>query len=183
MVLQKLIHLLLATVWRDANSADIIWLILLWKWGRPNHCLLYHENGFFVSALHGVGVNDTWFHQDAAICYTSHATIDVLCQTFDDRLSSRRSFDLTLLNYFLWRAVKRETIKANISNAIAEIQPCIQHENGARKLFRSNKVIWGQPLEPYEWNNITFVTRTIVLHYRKINFLAKFQTVFNLFHF
>ena len=74
-------------------------------------------------------------------CHASHATSDLLSQTFDGRLISRnkdvnwlpRSCDLTQLNYFLWSwveekyyAYKPETnehLKNNIRNAIAEILP------------------------------------------------------------
>ncbi|GFU60785.1 piggyBac transposable element-derived protein 4 [Trichonephila clavipes] len=55
-----------------------------------------------------------WFQQDGATCYTARATIDLLKETFGDRLISRfrpvnwppRSCDLTLLDYFLWGYVK-----------------------------------------------------------------------------
>lgn len=94
-----------------------------------------------MPALHGIDVNDVWFQQDGATCHTSHATIDLLRQTFDDRLISRngdvnwpaRSCDLTPMDYFLWGAVKDkcyadkpetiENLKANIRDAIAEIRP------------------------------------------------------------
>ena len=51
------------------------------------------ENGlditFFVLAFHGIDVNDIWFQQNGANYHTSYATIDLLRQTFDDRLISR----------------------------------------------------------------------------------------------
>ncbi|GFV38640.1 putative DD41D transposase [Trichonephila clavipes] len=57
-----------------------------------------------------VGHNELWFQQDGAIYHTARATIDLLKDTFGDRLISRfgpvnwppRSCDLTPLDYFLW---------------------------------------------------------------------------------
>ncbi|GFU14906.1 uncharacterized protein TNCV_3386901 [Trichonephila clavipes] len=55
-----------------------------------------------------------WFQQDGATCHAARATIDLLKDTFGDRLISRfgpvnwppRSCDLTPLDYFLWGYVK-----------------------------------------------------------------------------
>ncbi|GFU59496.1 acetoacetyl-CoA synthetase [Trichonephila clavipes] len=60
------------------------------------------------------GHNELWFQQDDATCHTARATIDLLKDTFGDRLISRfgpvnwppRSCDLTPLDYFLWGYVK-----------------------------------------------------------------------------
>ncbi|GFU20104.1 uncharacterized protein TNCV_1192381 [Trichonephila clavipes] len=60
------------------------------------------------------GHNELWFQQDGATCHTARATIDLLKDTFGDRLISRfgpvnwppRSCDLTPLDYFLWGYVK-----------------------------------------------------------------------------
>ena len=41
---------------------------------------------FFVPARDGIDVNNVWFQQDGATCHTSHATIDILHETFDGRL-------------------------------------------------------------------------------------------------
>ncbi|GFT37784.1 transposable element Tc1 transposase [Trichonephila clavipes] len=54
-------------------------------------------------------VQKLWFQQDGATCHTARATIDLLKDTFGDRLISRfgpvnwppRSCDLTPLDYFL----------------------------------------------------------------------------------
>ncbi|GFU80284.1 uncharacterized protein TNCV_3520611 [Trichonephila clavipes] len=59
-------------------------------------------------------VLELWFQQDGATCHTARATIDLLKDTFGDRLISRfgpvnwppRSCDLTPLDYFLWGYVK-----------------------------------------------------------------------------
>ncbi|GFV37385.1 putative DD41D transposase [Trichonephila clavipes] len=59
-------------------------------------------------------VKELWFRQDGATCHTDRATIDLLKDTFGDRLISRfgpvnwppRSCDLTPLDYFLWGYVK-----------------------------------------------------------------------------
>ncbi|GFV37127.1 DUF4817 domain-containing protein [Trichonephila clavipes] len=82
-----------------------------------------------------------WFQQDGATCHTARATIDLLKDTFRDRLISRfgpvnwppRSCDLTPLNYFLWGYVKSlvyadkpqtlDHLEDNIRRVIADIRP------------------------------------------------------------
>ncbi|GFT27139.1 transposable element Tc3 transposase [Trichonephila clavipes] len=84
---------------------------------------------FFIPELNNHDVQELWFQQDGATCHTARATIDLLKDTFGDRLISRfgpvnfpprscdltrfgpvnwppRSCDLTLLDYFLWGYVK-----------------------------------------------------------------------------
>ncbi|GFV90928.1 uncharacterized protein TNCV_3616901 [Trichonephila clavipes] len=63
---------------------------------------------FFIPELNNHDVQKLWFQQDGATCHTAHATIDLLKDTFGDRLISRfgpvnwppRSCDLTPLDYF-----------------------------------------------------------------------------------
>ncbi|GFV90201.1 uncharacterized protein TNCV_4379171 [Trichonephila clavipes] len=65
---------------------------------------------FFILELNNQDVQELWFQQDGATCHTARATIDLLKDTFGDRLISRfgpvnwppRSCDLTPLDYFLW---------------------------------------------------------------------------------
>ncbi|GFV66093.1 transposable element Tc3 transposase [Trichonephila clavipes] len=69
---------------------------------------------FFIPELNNHDVQELWFQQDGATCHTARVTIDLLKDTFDDRLISRfgpvnwppRSCDLTPLDYFLWGYVK-----------------------------------------------------------------------------
>ncbi|GFV34330.1 uncharacterized protein TNCV_4023451 [Trichonephila clavipes] len=69
---------------------------------------------FFIPELNNHDVQELWFQQDGATCHTARATIDLLKDTFSDRLISRfgpvnwppRSCDLTPLDYFLWSYVK-----------------------------------------------------------------------------
>ncbi|GFU68147.1 uncharacterized protein TNCV_248111 [Trichonephila clavipes] len=79
--------------------------------------------------------------QDGATCHTARATIDLLKDTFGDRLISRfgpvnwppRSCALTLLDYFLWDYVKSlvyadkpqtlNHLEDNIRRVIADIRP------------------------------------------------------------
>ncbi|GFW04831.1 transposable element Tc3 transposase [Trichonephila clavipes] len=69
---------------------------------------------FFIPELNNHDVQELWFQQDGATCHTARATIDLLKDTFGDRLISRfgpvnwppRSCDLTTLDYFLWGYVK-----------------------------------------------------------------------------
>ncbi|GFT04649.1 uncharacterized protein TNCV_334111 [Trichonephila clavipes] len=63
---------------------------------------------FFIPELNNHDVQELWFQQDGAACHTARATIDLLKDTFCDRLISRfvsvnwppRSCDLTPLDYF-----------------------------------------------------------------------------------
>ncbi|GFV30812.1 uncharacterized protein TNCV_1623381 [Trichonephila clavipes] len=102
-------------------SSDVVWV----RW--------------FVVAL--VDLPGAGFQQDGAICHTARATIDLLKDTFGDRLISRfgsvnwppRSCDLTPLDYFLWGyakslvyADKPQTLnhlEDNICRVTADIRP------------------------------------------------------------
>ncbi|GFU64972.1 ras association domain-containing protein 1 [Trichonephila clavipes] len=58
---------------------------------------------FFIPELNNHDVQELWYQQDGATCHTARATIDLLKDTFGDRLISRfgpvnwppRSCDLT----------------------------------------------------------------------------------------
>ncbi|GFU79926.1 hypothetical protein TNCV_578061 [Trichonephila clavipes] len=86
-------------------------------------------------------VNVQSIQQDGATCHTARATIDLLKDTFGDRLISRfgpvnwppRSCDLTPLDYFLWGYVKSlvyadkpqtlDHLEDNIRRVIADRRP------------------------------------------------------------
>ncbi|GFT91296.1 putative DD41D transposase [Trichonephila clavipes] len=63
---------------------------------------------FFIPELNNHDVQELWFQQDGATCHTARDTIDLLKDTFGDRLISHfepvnwppRSCDLTPLDYF-----------------------------------------------------------------------------------
>ncbi|GFY34035.1 DUF4817 domain-containing protein [Trichonephila clavipes] len=96
---------------------------------------------FFIPELNNHDVQELWFQQDGATCHTARATIDLLKDTFGDRLISRfgpvnwppRSRDLTPLDYFLWGYVKSlvyadkpqtlDHLEDNIRRVIADIRP------------------------------------------------------------
>ncbi|GFV71091.1 transposase [Trichonephila clavipes] len=96
---------------------------------------------FFIPELNNHDVQALWFQQDGATCHTARARIDLLKDTFGDRLISRfgpvnwppRSCDLTPLDYFLWGYVKSlvyadkpqtlEHLEDNIRRVIADIWP------------------------------------------------------------
>ncbi|GFY26426.1 transposable element Tc3 transposase [Trichonephila clavipes] len=96
---------------------------------------------FFIPELNNHDVQELWFQQDGATCHTARATIDLLKDTFGDRLISRfgpvnwppRSCDLTPLENFLWGYVKSlvyadkpqtlDHLKDNIRRVIADIRP------------------------------------------------------------
>ncbi|GFV75892.1 uncharacterized protein TNCV_1454891 [Trichonephila clavipes] len=96
---------------------------------------------FFIPELNNYDVPELWFQQDGETCHTARATIDLLKDTFGDRLITRfgpenwppRSCDLTPLDYFLWGYVKSlvyadkpqtfDHLKDNIRRVIADIRP------------------------------------------------------------
>ncbi|GFX55400.1 uncharacterized protein TNCV_2980081 [Trichonephila clavipes] len=96
---------------------------------------------FFIPELNNHDVQELWFQQDGATCHTARATIDLLKDTFGDRLISRfgpknwppRSCDLIPLDYFLWGYVKSlayadkpqtlDHLEDNIRRVIADIRP------------------------------------------------------------
>ncbi|GFT30749.1 transposable element Tc3 transposase [Trichonephila clavipes] len=96
---------------------------------------------FFIPELNNHDVQELWFQQNGATCNTARATIDLLKDTFGDRLISRfepvnwppRSCDLTPLDYFLWGYVKSlvyankpqtlDHLEDNIRRVIADIRP------------------------------------------------------------
>ncbi|GFV15887.1 uncharacterized protein TNCV_988701 [Trichonephila clavipes] len=96
---------------------------------------------FFIPELNNHDVQELWFQQDGATCHTARATIDLLKDTFGDRLISRfgpvnwppKSCDLTPLDYLLWGYVKSlvyadkpqtlDHLEDNIRRVIADIRP------------------------------------------------------------
>ncbi|GFV87311.1 putative LOC100569746 [Trichonephila clavipes] len=98
-------------------------------------------SNFFIPELNNHDVQELWFQQDDTTRHTARATIDLLKDTFGDRLISRfgpvnwppRSCDLTTLDYFLWGYVKSlvcadkpqtlDHLEDNICRVIADIRP------------------------------------------------------------
>ncbi|GFX41473.1 putative transposable element [Trichonephila clavipes] len=96
---------------------------------------------FFFPELNNHDFQELWFQQDGATSHTARATIDLLKDTFGDRLISRfgpvnwppRSCDLTPLDYFLWDYVKSliytdnpqtlDHLEDSICRVIADIRP------------------------------------------------------------
>ena len=74
-------------------------------------------------------MNDVWFQQVVATCYTSLVTIDLLHQIFDNRLNNRngagnspRSRDLTSLeNCYVGKQETFKQLWANIRDANAKL--------------------------------------------------------------
>ncbi|GFT63515.1 uncharacterized protein TNCV_869931 [Trichonephila clavipes] len=127
---------------------------------------------FFIPELNNHDVQDLWFQQDGATCHTAGATIDLLKDTFGDRLISRfgpvnrppRSCDLTPLDYFLWGYVKSlvyagkpqtlDHLEDNIRRVIADIRPQML-EKSHRKLDVQIGLHPSQPLQSYLKCNAT----------------------------
>ncbi|GFW79381.1 hypothetical protein TNCV_2477881 [Trichonephila clavipes] len=112
------------------------------------------------------GHNELWFQQDGATCHTARATIDLLKDTFGDRLISRfgpvnwppRSCDLTPLDYFLWGYVKSlvyadkpqtlDHLEDNIRRVIADIRPQMLEKSNRKLTSRLDyiRVSRGSPM-------------------------------------
>ena len=85
-------------------------------------------------------IGNIWSQQDGATCHTSETTLDVWHLVCENRIVSRRvdvvspprSWDLTVLDFYLWGAVKYkcytdklqaiDALKNNMHEAIGEIQ-------------------------------------------------------------
>ena len=90
---------------------------------------------------------------------------------------------MTLLNYYLWDAVKDkyyadkpETIAAlkdNIREAISEMQ--LHTTNNVLKMCR--RLLHGQPKQPFELNYFPLLTGILILSNKKRN-LRKYSVVF-----
>lgn len=96
---------------------------------------------FFVPEARRRHVARLWFQQDGATCHTAGVTIDLLMETFGERIISRngpvnwppRSCDLTPLDFFLWGYVKSlvyadkpttiQHLENNIVRVIGDIRP------------------------------------------------------------
>ncbi|GFU31634.1 putative LOC100569746 [Trichonephila clavipes] len=96
---------------------------------------------FFIPELNNHDVHELWSQKDGATCHTAYATIDLLKDTFGDRLISLfgpvnwppRSCDLTPLDYILWGYVKSllyadkpqtfDHLEDNIRRVIADLWP------------------------------------------------------------
>ncbi|GFT94376.1 histone-lysine N-methyltransferase SETMAR [Trichonephila clavipes] len=117
-----------------------------WLNGYVNkqNCRIWSEANpqvYVETLLHPEKLTELWFQQAGATCHTARATIDLLKDTFGDRLISRfghvnwppRSCDLTPLDYFLWGYVKSlvcadkpqtlDHLEDNIRRVIADIRP------------------------------------------------------------
>ena len=95
---------------------------------------------FLLPELQNINIEDMWFQQDGATCHTARETINLLKESFGERLISRygpvnwppRSCDISPLDFFLWGYIKSrvyknnpttlEELEENIRTVIAEIQ-------------------------------------------------------------
>ncbi|GFV10717.1 uncharacterized protein TNCV_1755561 [Trichonephila clavipes] len=116
----------------------------VWFWARTRDMpatIRYLDHWTTAATSPRTTTNELWFQQDGATCHTARATIDLLKDTFGDRLISRfgpvnwppRPCDLTPLDYFLWGYVKSlvyadkpqtlDHLEDNIRGVIADIRP------------------------------------------------------------
>ncbi|GFV44035.1 transposable element Tc3 transposase [Trichonephila clavipes] len=105
------------------------------------------NTNFFIPELNNHDVQELWFQQDGATCHTARATIDLLKDTFGDRLISRfgpvnyppRSCDLTPLDLFFFLGYVKSFVYAdkpqtldhledNIRRVIVDIRPQMLEE-------------------------------------------------------
>ncbi|GFU91938.1 putative LOC100569746 [Trichonephila clavipes] len=129
------------------------------------------NTNFFIPELNNHDVQELWFQQDGATCHTARATIDLLKDTFGDRLISRfgpvnwplRSCDLTPLDYFQWGYVKSlvyadkpqtlDHLEDIIRRFIADIRPQML-ENVIEKVDVQIGLLPSQPWQSYARNLI-----------------------------
>ncbi|GFW90968.1 putative transposable element [Trichonephila clavipes] len=103
---------------------------------------------FFIPELNNHDVLELWFLRDGATCHTARATIDLLKDTFGDRLISRfgsvnwppRSCDLTPLDYFLWGYVKA-LVYADMLQTLDHLEDIIRRVIADIRLQMLEKVI------------------------------------------
>ncbi|GFU23129.1 uncharacterized protein TNCV_3515711 [Trichonephila clavipes] len=97
---------------RSTNKTAAFGVKLIHKVNGDRYRAMF--TNFFIPELNNHDVKELWFQQDGSTCHTARAKIDLLKDTFGDRLVSRfgpvnwppRSCDLTPLDYFLWGYVK-----------------------------------------------------------------------------
>ncbi|GFU94287.1 DUF4817 domain-containing protein [Trichonephila clavipes] len=135
-------------IWSEANSQVYVETPLhpekltvwctLWAGGIIGQYFFKNDEGHNVTVN---GDRSCGSKKDGATCHTARATIDLLKDTFGDRLISRfgpvnwspRSCNLTPLDYFLWGYVKSlvyadkpqtlDHLEDNIRRVIADIRP------------------------------------------------------------
>ena len=86
-------------------------------------------SNFLLDELECMDVENMWFQQDGATSHTATETIELLRETFEDRIISRRgdvnwpprSCDLTPLDFFLWGYLK-EKVYANNPETIDDLK-------------------------------------------------------------
>ncbi|GFW44760.1 uncharacterized protein TNCV_4510741 [Trichonephila clavipes] len=123
---------------------------------------------FFIPKLNNHDVQELWFQQDGATCHTARATIELVKDTFGDRLISRfgpviwspRSCDLTPLDCFLWGYVK-SLVYANKPQTLGRQHSpcyCLYTATNVGKSHRKLDVQIGlhlsQPWQSYARNHI-----------------------------
>ncbi|GFT03433.1 uncharacterized protein TNCV_2985941 [Trichonephila clavipes] len=74
---------------------------------------------FFIPELNNNDVQELWFQQDGATCHTARATIDLLKDTFGDRLISRLGPSLVYAD----KPQTLDHLEDKIRRVIADIRP------------------------------------------------------------
>ncbi|GFV74147.1 heat shock 70kDa protein 8 [Trichonephila clavipes] len=107
---------------------------------------------FFIPELNNHDVQELWVQQDGTTCHTARATIDLLKETFGDRLISRfgpvnwppRSCDLTPLDYFLTATAGSDVVQSGrpiFDDFFLHLWPYIGN-NTANFVFQMVKRLW-----------------------------------------
>ncbi|GFW57968.1 uncharacterized protein TNCV_1419151 [Trichonephila clavipes] len=134
----------------------------------------YCHHSWIIKIIMNCSSEELWFQQDGATCHTARATIDLLKDTFGDRLISRfgmspvnwppRSCDLTPLDYFLRGYVKSlvyadkpqtlDHLEDNIRRVIADIRPQMLEKVIENWTSREIGLHPSQPWQSYARNHI-----------------------------
>ena len=106
-------------------------------------------NKFLWPELEDMDVDDVYFQQDCATCYTSGKIIGLLREKFPGRVIFRngdykwppRSCDLTHLDFFLWGCVKDKFYADDFSvnSGIQCEDPCRYRRNRAPNVQKCNR--------------------------------------------
>ncbi|GFX59908.1 uncharacterized protein TNCV_4984211 [Trichonephila clavipes] len=78
---------------------------------------------FFIPELNNHDVQELWFQQDGATCHSARATIDLLKDTFSDRLISRFGPGYVKSLVYADKPQPLDHLEDNIRRVIADIRP------------------------------------------------------------
>ena len=120
-------------------------------------------NEFLFTTIEEENIGKIWFQQDCATCHTAEVTLDVLRHIFEDLIISRRAdvvwpprnCDLTLLDYYLWGAIKDKCYADQPEIIVALrtilVKPLVKYScTQSIMCLKIEPIVQGQPRQPLE---------------------------------